>query len=137
MQYETKGNSIQIFPSQHPHTHTHIHFVMDQWMQTAKEQLGPISAMLEKLQQEREELVVRRRQQQEEGQEKVGCLCTSMSLLIIMYCICNLFVPLRKHFTLLWMIAILYIRFFLSEPVSFMPLWYSFVCQLVNQMNDL
>ena len=47
---------------------------MDPWLQDAKEQLTPISAMLEKLQQEREELVVRRRQKQDEGQEKVGCV---------------------------------------------------------------
>uniref|UniRef100_A0A3B4VF84 RAD50 double strand break repair protein n=1 Tax=Seriola dumerili TaxID=41447 RepID=A0A3B4VF84_SERDU len=37
----------------------------------AKEQLSPLSAALEKLQQEKQELVDRRRQRQEEGQEKV------------------------------------------------------------------
>ncbi|KAF3841072.1 hypothetical protein F7725_006934 [Dissostichus mawsoni] len=36
----------------------------------AKEQLSPLSASLEKLQQEKQELVERRRQRQEEGQEK-------------------------------------------------------------------
>ena len=49
---------------------------MVRWMQTAKEQLAPISAMLEKLQQEREELLVRQRLRQEEAQEKVGCCCS-------------------------------------------------------------
>ena len=51
---------------------------MDPWLQDAKEQLTPISAMLEKLQQEREELVVRRRQKQDEGQEKVGGWCSCL-----------------------------------------------------------
>lgn len=37
----------------------------------AKEQLAPLSAALEKLQQEKQELVDRKRQRQEEGQEKV------------------------------------------------------------------
>uniref|UniRef100_A0A3B4WUE8 RAD50 double strand break repair protein n=1 Tax=Seriola lalandi dorsalis TaxID=1841481 RepID=A0A3B4WUE8_SERLL len=37
----------------------------------AKEQLSPLSAALEKLQQEKQELVDRQRQRQEEGQEKV------------------------------------------------------------------
>lgn len=39
--------------------------------QEAKEQLLPLSAMLEKLQQEKQELVERRRQKHEEQQEKV------------------------------------------------------------------
>lgn len=39
--------------------------------QEAKEQLSPLSAALEKLQQEKQELVDRKRQRQEEGQEKV------------------------------------------------------------------
>lgn len=40
--------------------------------QEAKEQLSPLSAALEKLQQEKQELVDRWRQRQEEGQEKVA-----------------------------------------------------------------
>lgn len=49
--------------------------------QEAKEQLSPLSASLEKLQQEKQELVERRRQRQEEGQEKVGTfsLCLSVT----------------------------------------------------------
>lgn len=39
--------------------------------QEAKEQLSPLSATLEKLQQEKQELVERIRLKQEEGQEKV------------------------------------------------------------------
>lgn len=44
------------------------HFVTNQ---EAKEQLSPLSAALDKLQQEKQELVERKRQKQEEGQEKV------------------------------------------------------------------
>ncbi|KAG7220084.1 hypothetical protein INR49_008978 [Caranx melampygus] len=40
----------------------------------AKEQLSPLSAALEKLQQEKQELVERRRQRQEEGQEKMSAI---------------------------------------------------------------
>ncbi|XP_076025072.1 DNA repair protein RAD50 [Genypterus blacodes] len=40
----------------------------------AKEQLSPLSAALEKLQQEKRELVERRRQKQEEGQEKISSI---------------------------------------------------------------
>ncbi|XP_071752076.2 DNA repair protein RAD50 [Centroberyx gerrardi] len=40
----------------------------------AKEQLSPMSATLEKLQQERQELVERRRQRQEEGQDKINAI---------------------------------------------------------------
>lgn len=46
-----------------------FHFVV---YQEAKEQLSPLSAALEKLQQEKQELLERKRQKQEEGQEKVG-----------------------------------------------------------------
>lgn len=45
-----------------------FHFVSNQ---EAKEQLTPLSAALERLQQEKQELVERKRQRQEEGQEKV------------------------------------------------------------------
>uniref|UniRef100_A0A8C2ZBF5 RAD50 double strand break repair protein n=1 Tax=Cyclopterus lumpus TaxID=8103 RepID=A0A8C2ZBF5_CYCLU len=49
---------------------TEIHaFTRD--IREAKEQLSPLSAALEKLQQEKQELVERKRQRQEEGQEKV------------------------------------------------------------------
>lgn len=41
-------------------------------MQEAKEQLSPLSATLDKLQQEKQEILERKRQKQEEGQEKVG-----------------------------------------------------------------
>uniref|UniRef100_A0A673A5P9 Zinc-hook domain-containing protein n=1 Tax=Sphaeramia orbicularis TaxID=375764 RepID=A0A673A5P9_9TELE len=40
----------------------------------AKEQLSPLSATLEKLQQEKQELVERKRQKQEEGQEKISAI---------------------------------------------------------------
>ncbi|XP_040007110.1 DNA repair protein RAD50 [Xiphias gladius] len=40
----------------------------------AKEQLSPLSAALEKLQQEKKELVERKRQRQEEGQEKINAI---------------------------------------------------------------
>ncbi|XP_061596775.1 DNA repair protein RAD50 [Cololabis saira] len=40
----------------------------------AKEQLAPLSAALEKLQQEKQELLERRRQKQEEGQEKINAI---------------------------------------------------------------
>ncbi|KAM6907880.1 DNA repair protein RAD50 [Xenentodon cancila] len=40
----------------------------------AKEQLSPLSAALEKLQQEKQELVERRRLRQEEGQEKISAI---------------------------------------------------------------
>ncbi|XP_034461595.1 DNA repair protein RAD50 [Hippoglossus hippoglossus] len=40
----------------------------------AKEQLCPLSAALEKLQQEKQELVERKRQRQEEGQEKINAI---------------------------------------------------------------
>ncbi|XP_069574315.1 DNA repair protein RAD50 isoform X1 [Brachyistius frenatus] len=40
----------------------------------AKEQLSPLSAALEKLQQEKQELVERKRQRQEEGQEKINSI---------------------------------------------------------------
>ncbi|GAA6226260.1 DNA repair protein RAD50 [Lates japonicus] len=40
----------------------------------AKEQLSPLSAALEKLQQEKQELVERKRQKQEEGQEKINAI---------------------------------------------------------------
>ena len=64
---------------------------MDGWMQAAKEQLAPISALLEKLQHEREELVARRRQKQEEGQEKVEMFFGSCLLHCgLLYSICNL-----------------------------------------------
>lgn len=46
-------------------------FYLALYNQEAKEQLSPLSATLEKLQQEKQELVERRRQKQEEGQEKV------------------------------------------------------------------
>lgn len=48
--------------------------------QEAKEQLSPLSAALEKLQQEKQELVEQKRQRQEEGQEKVD-IFTLLSLL--------------------------------------------------------
>uniref|UniRef100_A0A8C9QW90 RAD50 double strand break repair protein n=1 Tax=Scleropages formosus TaxID=113540 RepID=A0A8C9QW90_SCLFO len=40
----------------------------------AKEQVYPLSAMLEKLQQEKQELIDRRKQKQEEGQEKINAV---------------------------------------------------------------
>ncbi|AWO99947.1 putative DNA repair protein RAD50 isoform 2 [Scophthalmus maximus] len=40
----------------------------------AKEQLSPLSAALEKLQQEKQELVEQKRQRQEEGQEKINAI---------------------------------------------------------------
>ncbi|KAL4659760.1 DNA repair protein RAD50 [Arapaima gigas] len=40
----------------------------------AKEQLYPLSAMLEKLQQEKQELIDRRKHKQEEGQEKINAI---------------------------------------------------------------
>ncbi|XP_074528810.1 DNA repair protein RAD50 [Halichoeres trimaculatus] len=40
----------------------------------AKEQLSPLSAALDKLQQEKQELVERKRQKQDEGQEKIGAI---------------------------------------------------------------
>lgn len=49
--------------------------------QDAKEQLSPLSATLEKLQQEKQELVERKRQKQEEGQEKVD----EFSILVLFF----------------------------------------------------
>ncbi|KAK1788005.1 hypothetical protein P4O66_016479 [Electrophorus voltai] len=43
-------------------------------IQEAKEQVSPLAATLEKLQQEKQELIERRRQKQEEGQEKVNAI---------------------------------------------------------------
>uniref|UniRef100_A0A665UIQ2 Zinc-hook domain-containing protein n=1 Tax=Echeneis naucrates TaxID=173247 RepID=A0A665UIQ2_ECHNA len=43
-------------------------------IRNAKEQLSPLSAALEKLQQEKQELVERKRQRQEEGQEKISAI---------------------------------------------------------------
>ncbi|KAM7374588.1 hypothetical protein PAMP_007235 [Pampus punctatissimus] len=47
-------------------------FIRD--IRDAKEQLSPLSAALEKLQQEKQELVERKRQRQEEGQEKINAI---------------------------------------------------------------
>lgn len=56
-------NTLNVFPPS-----LFLFFVC---IQEAKEQLSPLSAALEKLQQEKQELVERKRQKQEEGQEKV------------------------------------------------------------------
>ncbi|KAM7398271.1 hypothetical protein PAMA_006262 [Pampus argenteus] len=47
-------------------------FIRD--IRDAKEQLSPLSATLEKLQQEKQELMERKRQRQEEGQEKINAI---------------------------------------------------------------
>uniref|UniRef100_A0A671S1U4 DNA repair protein RAD50-like n=1 Tax=Sinocyclocheilus anshuiensis TaxID=1608454 RepID=A0A671S1U4_9TELE len=43
-------------------------------IQDAKEQVSPLAATLEKLQQEKQDLAARRRQKQEEGQEKINAI---------------------------------------------------------------
>lgn len=50
--------------------------------QEAREQLSPLSAALEKLQQEKQELVEHKRQKQEEGRDKVD----TFSLLSLIDC---------------------------------------------------
>lgn len=67
-----------------------FHFVSNQ---EAKEQLSPLSAALEKLQQEKQELVERKRQRQEEGQEKVD----TFSLLSFFHCTLSLYWELSAH----------------------------------------
>jgi len=51
-----------------------FHVVSLRVHQEAREQLSPLAAALEKLQQEKQELGERRRQRQEEGQEKVSLM---------------------------------------------------------------
>ena len=60
--------------------------------QEAKEQLSPLSAALEKLQQEKQELVERKRQRQEEGQEKVDTFL--LLSLLVLSCIGNFIILL-------------------------------------------
>lgn len=55
-------------------------FANNFFIQEAKEQLSPLSAALEKLQQEKQELMEHKRKKQEEGQEKVDAYsCSHLS----------------------------------------------------------